>query len=432
MKKRVLAAAMAGVVMALVLGPRAAAPPAPDDANRLCLTTAEFTDANAMTLEDIREFLKSRTSFLVDRITDVDGVEIDPAEVLATAARTSTINPRVLLTTLQKEQRAITRSTPPPVNRQKVIMGYGRPTTIRAQISDAAAQFRRNLDRLSADPPQPASGGWQVGVASNTLDPLTVTPASSAVATLYSYTPWAGEDYNGRQEIGGNGLFCQVWEVFGFLRQGPATTTVAGRVVRQSGEAIPTWILPRTVTIRNTATGATIATGWFEPDGSFMIPNVPVAGVASLAADGVLGVGIKGRSAATAPVAGTTNVGEIILHVGQVDYPLDPCGAQRLTVALYGCGDVCQPYCQWGSGCSPCNWLSFATYEASPVSGSSDFDPGTPLGTQIGQLRVTTTGQSTTQMVDNNTGECCGGDCRATCDLRFNIDTVVPISVVAY
>lgn len=43
-----------------------------------------------------------------------------------------------------------------------------------------------------------------------------MTPASKSVATLYSYTPWAGQAFGGRPDKGGNGLFCQVWEQFGF------------------------------------------------------------------------------------------------------------------------------------------------------------------------------------------------------------------------
>ncbi|MBI3932228.1 MAG: hypothetical protein HY317_02335 [Acidobacteria bacterium] len=196
----------------------AAAPttPASDPANNLCLGDDEFTDHTSMDLAGIREFLRSRDSFLRGRIRDVDDVEIEPAAALADAARDSRISPRVLLTTLQKEQGAVTRRTRLPDDRLTLIMGFGAPSTVRDQIRDAAAQLRRNVDRLSRVPPQPASGGWQVGVARDSLDPLSVTPASRAVATLYSYTPWVGQAFDGRRGIGGNGLFCEDWEDFGF------------------------------------------------------------------------------------------------------------------------------------------------------------------------------------------------------------------------
>ena len=146
----------------------------------------------------------------------MDRVEIDPAEELFQAAQTSEINPRVLLATLQKEQRAVKRSEAPPLDQQRLIMGFGAPSTIREQIRDGAAQFRRDFDRLSRG--EPTAGGWQVGVEKQTLDPLPVTPASKAAAVLYSYTPWAGKAFGGRSLIGGNGVFCQVWEQFGFSK----------------------------------------------------------------------------------------------------------------------------------------------------------------------------------------------------------------------
>lgn len=57
-------------------------------------------------------------------------MEIDPAQELFNAAQASQINPQVLLGTLQKEQSAVTRPTPLPVDRLKLIMGFGTPTTI--------------------------------------------------------------------------------------------------------------------------------------------------------------------------------------------------------------------------------------------------------------------------------------------------------------
>jgi hypothetical protein len=132
------------------------------------------------------------------------------------AAQTSQVNPQVLLTTLEKEQTAMTRLKPLPNDRLRFIMGFGKPSTIRDQVKGAAAQFRRDFDRLSQDPPRPTAGGWKVGVAKDTLDPMTVKPASKAAAILYSYGPWVGKAFGGRSDIGGDALFCQVWEMFEF------------------------------------------------------------------------------------------------------------------------------------------------------------------------------------------------------------------------
>lgn len=195
--------------------------------NELCLNDAEFTDFRALNLDLIRAFLEENDSFLQRRIKDVDGVEIDPAEELFQAAQTSQINPRVLLATLQKEQSGITRTEPPPVDRQRLLMGFGAPSTIRDQNKEAAAQFRRDFDHLSRG--EPTAGGWQVGVEKQTLDPLPVTPASKAAAVLYSYTPWVGKAFGGRPDKDCSSIRLNIFvdgnlkETTGFLGPGAGT-----------------------------------------------------------------------------------------------------------------------------------------------------------------------------------------------------------------
>lgn len=196
----------------------------PPPINELCLSDDEFVNVTTLTLDQIQAFLKAQGGFLKGRIKDVDGVEIDPAEELFNAAQTFQINPQVLLTTLQKEQSAVTRPRRLLDTRLRLLMGFDpehrvvplREKSIREQIRDAAAQFRRDLDRLSRG--EPTAGGWQVGVPKETLDLITVTPASKAAAVLYSYTPWVGRAFGGRPDKGGNGLFCQLWEQFGFKK----------------------------------------------------------------------------------------------------------------------------------------------------------------------------------------------------------------------
>jgi len=180
----------------------------------MCLSDTEFVNDGAMSLSDLEGFLASKNSFLRGDIRDVDGVLITPAQIIFQAAHASHISPQVLLATLQKEQGAITASRRLLPGALELIMGYGSPSTIRDQIRDAAAQFRRDFDRLSNG--NPTAGGWQVGVPKQSLDPSTVTPASKAVAILFSFTPWVGERWGGRAGIGGNSLFCKIWEDYGF------------------------------------------------------------------------------------------------------------------------------------------------------------------------------------------------------------------------
>ena len=199
--------------------------------NTMCLSNDEFVDSSAMTYEDIQNFLEDKNSFLQGEIKDVDGVSFETAEIINFAAQTYGINPQVLLTTLQKEFGAITKNKRLKDDILKLIMGYNtnNPTTIVDQILDAAAQMRRDFDRLSNG--QATASGWQVGVSKLSGEPnpgdekdasgesISVTPANKAVAVLFTYTPWIGERWGGEKGIGGNGSFCKLWEEFGFKKE---------------------------------------------------------------------------------------------------------------------------------------------------------------------------------------------------------------------
>lgn len=210
-----------------VSGEAVVASPAVDESpfNTMCLSDKRFVDTTTMSLDDIRQFLKERRSFLQEEIEDVDKVKIDPAKLLFDVAQANQINLQVLLTTLQKEQSAITSSDRLSDERLKLITGYDGSSTIRDQISGVAAQFRLDFDRLTQG--DPTAGGWQVSVSKESLDKIMVTPASKTVAVLFSYTPWVGEGWGGRKRIGGNSLFCKVWSDFGFAEALPKQMWVA-------------------------------------------------------------------------------------------------------------------------------------------------------------------------------------------------------------
>jgi len=195
--------------------------------NDMCLSDDDFTNASTMSYQDIKKFLKDKKSFLQgDEVKDVDGSFFDPAEFIDFAAQTYGINPQVILTTLQKEKTAVTSPDRLPDKDLKTIMGYGKPSTITDQIMDAAAQMRRDFDRLSNG--QSTASGWKVGEAKLSGEPnpgdeknaagksISVTPANKAVAVLFTYTPWVGKDWGGQN--GGNALFCKVWKDYGFFK----------------------------------------------------------------------------------------------------------------------------------------------------------------------------------------------------------------------
>ena len=132
----------------------------------LCITEPEFTDYNAMTLQNIRDFLTARGGFMKALFPDVaeTGSEmVDAALEIYNAAQANKINPRVLLTILQKEKGAVTSVERLPDDDLRLLAGCGAPTTAKKQIHCMAEKLKQYFyDQLSQC--NPTVGGWQVDV----------------------------------------------------------------------------------------------------------------------------------------------------------------------------------------------------------------------------------------------------------------------------
>jgi hypothetical protein len=242
--------------------------------NGLCLTEREFTDTNTMDLAAIRAWLNASGGYLRGTnsdgtpfsFTDVDGQETDPGKVIfdsvnlpftftdpvtkVTHTITGGLNPRVLLTTMYKEQPSAFKGPPDRPNNDTLQFLAGWGTTLspsaRAQIVGAAQQLRRDFHFRLAQC-MPTIGNWQVDTPRQTGtnpgderdengEPFDVTPESK-VGVLYSYTPWVGEKFGGGFKAGnprlpgtgagGNGLFCDLWkDKFGWEVPPPSTPTI--------------------------------------------------------------------------------------------------------------------------------------------------------------------------------------------------------------
>ena len=131
--------------------------------NTAFLTDAQLEQYDSMTAAEIRAFLVSRGSYFRQTINDVDGVAFDPAAVIAAAAAQYRINPKVILTTLQKEHSGVTRTTRPTDSQMRFLMGCKTPTTAREQLACAAERFRSYHDSLISS--GSTVSGWRVGVA---------------------------------------------------------------------------------------------------------------------------------------------------------------------------------------------------------------------------------------------------------------------------
>lgn len=101
--------------------------------NTAFLSDAQLRDVS-WSVTTTRNFLAPKNSYFQIPVKDVDGVVFDPATVISDAARTYSINPKVLLATLQKESSSVTRTTRPTT---VAIMG-NTANTWRGQILEAA------------------------------------------------------------------------------------------------------------------------------------------------------------------------------------------------------------------------------------------------------------------------------------------------------
>ncbi len=181
------------------------------------ISNADFIDINSMSTADIQSFLVSQGSYLKDYIDNsaVGGgrsaaliiydashglydAAVGPAYGVTIDSTTGTINPQVILVTLQKEQSLISKTSRNDVALNKA-MGYGCPgggcdpkyAGFAMQVGWGAWQLRLNYEI--------AVQGWNDYRVGNTVTMGTsrtppssyqVTLANQATAAAYRYTPY--------------------------------------------------------------------------------------------------------------------------------------------------------------------------------------------------------------------------------------------------
>lgn len=153
-----------------------------------------FVDVSGVGVAEVQAFLEDtpygNRCFLADeRVGDVSA-----AAAIVAGAREEGINPIVLLARMQVERSLIGKSSRPSRHSVDYAFGCGCPDGsacnsayrgLGKQVACAARTLRRHYDGSIA-----GTSPWVAGESKRTLDPLTVTPANHATASLYSYTPW--------------------------------------------------------------------------------------------------------------------------------------------------------------------------------------------------------------------------------------------------
>jgi len=157
------------------------------------LPTAWLTEQSDAPAEHILNFLTLHHSCMAAPMLDADGEEIDIPAVLGDAAATHQVNPRLLLTIMEAESRALSQC--PDASALANLMGQSPASTALEQITDAALMLRQAMDALSTSGVTP--NGWATGTSKTTLDGVIVTPATDAVTVLFDYTQNAGAQWGG-------------------------------------------------------------------------------------------------------------------------------------------------------------------------------------------------------------------------------------------
>ena len=174
----------------------------------LIVEEAFFTNANAVDGDGVQAFFENTPygtrSFLADE--RVDGRRV--ADVIVEVSRNAGINPVMLVARMQVEKGLVSKTQRPGRDTVDFAFGCGCPDGrscyesyrgMDKQIVCAVDVLTRLYDESVS-----GTGAWRKGQAKKTLDPLTVTPANHATASLYGYTPWV------LPNRGGNWL---VWNV---------------------------------------------------------------------------------------------------------------------------------------------------------------------------------------------------------------------------
>ncbi len=215
--KNSLAVASFVVASVIVLTPSHAAHAFSYNPNNI-LSDTVFRNATSLSVTDIQSFLTTKKSGLASMQATIDDTTKSIAQVIADSAQAYQINPKVLLTMMQKEQGVVEDSTLSSYQ-LNLLMGY-KPGSYDAsntalyspasQIDIAAWQLNRYFQK-------PTGYSYKVGqetVTQDTVYKVKVKPENQATANLFNYNPIAGNNPGANEKevgAGGNFLFWKLW-----------------------------------------------------------------------------------------------------------------------------------------------------------------------------------------------------------------------------
>lgn len=216
-------------MLAVLIVPCFSAKAANFDPN-LVISDAEATETQSFDADGVQAFLEAQGSGLAGyHALDTDGISRRASDIIYNAAVRNQVSPRLLLALLQREQSLMTDPAP-SAKQLDWATGFGvcdscsmddpalaKYKGFANQVEDAASGFRFFMDQ----------GGARKAGQTTAIDGIPVTPATTATACLYNYTPHLNAQAN----------FWMVWQKY-FVRRYPSGTLAT------ASPAIPgTWLI---------------------------------------------------------------------------------------------------------------------------------------------------------------------------------------------
>lgn len=177
------------------------------------ITDAELLNKNSLSKTAIQKFLERENSVLARFSQVVDGQAKKASEIVWELSQEHNINPKFLLTNLEKEQGLIQKSQAT----EKALdwaMGY---SCYGGGCNEKHRGFYNQVD-AAAETQQIylAKAGqfnFNTGRETLTFDGYKVTPQNNATANLYIYTPYVGNapELGINSRFGANKLFWRIW-----------------------------------------------------------------------------------------------------------------------------------------------------------------------------------------------------------------------------
>lgn len=186
------------------------------------VTDASLGDYNAMTVEQIRDFVNAKGGTLGTYIDPV--VKLPAYWIIWQTAQEFKISPKFILTMLQKEQSLVTDSAPTQ-NQYDWAVGYScyggicldQYQGFSMQIRSMANKFMNsyiadlNIKGKHKKNFYCTFTKWCIGDPKETQDYQLIIPQNKITAALYTYNPYRGGTMVDGYKIGANYNFWKIW-----------------------------------------------------------------------------------------------------------------------------------------------------------------------------------------------------------------------------